>query len=36
MLMSDAKANIQRRWDYYRQLAEMKYTKADESSESEK
>jgi pyruvate-ferredoxin/flavodoxin oxidoreductase len=36
MLMKEAKGDIQRRWDYYSQLAQMKYSKGDESSEPAK
>jgi pyruvate-ferredoxin/flavodoxin oxidoreductase len=30
LLMKDAKAELQRRWEYYRQLADMKYSKPEE------
>jgi pyruvate-ferredoxin/flavodoxin oxidoreductase len=33
MLMKEAKADIIRRWEYYKQLAEMKYSKGDEPGE---
>jgi pyruvate-ferredoxin/flavodoxin oxidoreductase len=33
MLMKEAKADIKRRWEYYKQLAEMKYSKSGESGE---
>ncbi|MGA9397947.1 MAG: pyruvate:ferredoxin (flavodoxin) oxidoreductase, partial [Anaerolineaceae bacterium] len=36
MLMKEAKEDIQRRWEYYRYLAGMKYTKSDDPSESTK
>jgi pyruvate-ferredoxin/flavodoxin oxidoreductase len=32
MLMKQAKTDIQRRWNYYRQLADMKYTKDEDGS----
>jgi len=36
MLMKEAKADIQRRWEYYRYLAGMKYTKSDDLGEQVK
>jgi pyruvate-ferredoxin/flavodoxin oxidoreductase len=36
VLMKAAKADIKRRWDYYRQLAEMKYALPEEPKESPK
>jgi pyruvate-ferredoxin/flavodoxin oxidoreductase len=33
ILMKEAKADIKRRWEYYKQLAEMKYSKGDEPGE---
>jgi pyruvate-ferredoxin/flavodoxin oxidoreductase len=36
MLMKEAKSDVQRRWNYYRQLADMKYTTDDGSSKPAK